>query len=107
MQNTNRNYGKFKHYTYCRFCNTKNLVHVLSLGDVPLAGGFLKKEKEIENEKLYPLDLSFCKKCFLLQSVNVISADTLFKDYFYHSSAIQTLVNHFKKIAREISLDLK
>lgn len=94
--------GEHRHYNNCRFCFSSNLVSVLDLGNIPLAGGFLKNTKNIELEKLYPLKISFCKNCYLLQSTNVIKADTLFKDYFYHSSAIKTLTEHFTNLAREI-----
>jgi hypothetical protein len=89
------------HYAFCRFCKKKTLYKILDLGNMPLAGGFLQK-KDFKKEKLYPLQISFCKNCFLLQSVNVIDKDTLFKEYFYHSSAIQTLQNHFLQIALDI-----
>src|SRR3989344_4602 len=94
--------GEHRRYNNCRFCFSSNLVPVLDLGNVPLAGGFLKTAKDIEFEKLYPLEISFCKNCYLLQSINVIEADTLFKDYFYHSSAIKTLAEHFTNLTREI-----
>ena len=94
--------GEYRRYNNCRFCFSSNLVPVLNLGNVPLAGGFLKTTKNIAFEKLYPLEISFCKNCYLLQSINVINADTLFKDYFYHSSAIKTLTEHFIDLSREI-----
>lgn len=99
--------GEYKHYTYCRFCESKKIVKVIDLGLVPLAGGFLKSQDDFTTELFYPLEIYFCKKCFLLQSINVINKDTLFKDYFYHSSAIHTLTQHFKNVCIEISTLLK
>lgn len=102
MPNTSKPIGKFHRRDTCRFCQGKNLKNVLDLGDVPLAGGFIK-EKDFANEKYYPLTLNFCQDCFLIQVSNVVSADVLFKNnYFFFSSAIGTLVEHFKEYAREI-----
>lgn len=84
----------------CRFCNGTNLTKILDFGNVPLAGGFLK-EKDFPEEKFYPLDLSFCQDCFLVQVTNVVPADVLFKNYFYFSSSIGTLVEHCAEFARE------
>jgi methylation protein EvaC len=67
---------------------------------MPLAGGFLKEE-EIADEQKYPLDISFCENCTLLQVPVVIAPEVLFKDYFYFSSAIGTLVEHCGKWAKD------
>ncbi len=96
------NIGEYKESIKCRFCGSKNLVKILDLGLMPLAGAFMKK-KEIEEEKYYPLGLCFCCNCTLIQVKNVVSADTLFKEnYFFYSSAIGTLVEHFKEYAKDI-----
>jgi len=93
--------GKFKSRTTCRFCNSSNLERILDFGNFPLAGGFLK-EIDFPNENYYPLNLKLCKDCFLVQICDVVPADVLFKEnYFFFSSAIATLVDHFKSFARE------
>lgn len=96
--------GEYKHYIFCRFCFSKNLTPILNLGYVPLAGGFLKTPNT--PEFYFPLDISFCNNCYLLQSVNVIDKDLLFKNYFYHTSVSKTLVDHFNEISDEISTRL-
>lgn len=92
--------GEFTQRTTCRFCEGTDLVEVFDLGVVPLAGGFLK-ESEFAQEKFYPLQLDFCRSCYLLQVSNVVPAETLFKNYFYFSSAIKTLVEHLAVFAKE------
>lgn len=99
--------GKYRNYTVCRFCFSDNLEIVMKFGEIPLAGGFLKQKKDFSEEKYYPLDIAFCKNCYLLQSVNVIEADTLFRNYFYHSSSIKTLVSYFESIAKNLGFQLK
>ena len=90
----------YKLYNSCRFCGKKLDKPVINLGYVPLAGGFLKSKKQFSKEKLFPLTLAFCKNCYLLQVREVISTDNIFKNYFYYSSAIKTLVDHFKKTVK-------
>src|SRR5436190_663485 len=89
-------------YNSCRFCGNKTLETVLHLGTMSLAGGFLYSPKDFVFEKFYPLELCFCTSCFLLQTNIVIHEDVLFKNYFYFSSKIKTLVDHFKKTAKEL-----
>ena len=97
-----RNVGEYRFFDKCRFCG-HSTVKVVDLGYMPLAGCFLGSEKDFSKEKEFPLTLAFCENCYLLQTREVISKDVLFKNYFYHSSAIQTLVNHFKEIANELA----
>ncbi len=93
----------YRFYTHCRFCSSPLFDSVINLNSMPPAGGFLKSSKDFSQEKLYPLTLAFCEHCYLLQTREIIPADTLFKNYFYFSSAIKTLVTHFKTIAQEFS----
>jgi methylation protein EvaC len=93
--------GQFTRRTDCRFCQGENLEQILDFGNVPLAGGFLK-ENQFDSEKLYPLDLSFCLECGLVQVSNVVSAEKLFRNYFYFSSSIGTLVTHMADYAKEV-----
>ena len=53
-------------------------------------------------KKYYPLDLNFCHDCFLVQVSNVVPANVIFNEnYFFYSSAIKTLVDHFYDFAKE------
>jgi len=90
----------------CRVCGSTDLLKFMDFGKMPLAGGYLKKE-DFVNERSYPLKVYFCNICTLVQILDVVSADTLFRDYRYSSSV--SLANHFKNYAKEVSekLDLK
>lgn len=96
----------FIEYSKCRFCNFKDLMKVIVLGEMPLAGGFLKSKDNFKKEKKYPLELFFCKNCYLLQTGVSINPDILFKKYFYFSSSINTLINHFKNTVKKIKKTL-
>lgn len=102
LSTSKKSIGEFKERKTCRFCGGGNLAEVLDLGVVPLAGGFLK-EKAFLREKYFPLSLNFCQDCYLVQVSKVVAADTLFREnYFFFSSAIGTLVTHFKDYAKDV-----
>lgn len=93
---------QYRRRTTCRFCKRENLRSILDFGEVALAGGFLLPE-QFESEQKYPLELLFCVDCYLLQVANVVPSDVLFSNYFYFSSAIRTLRQHFEQYAKEIT----
>ena len=94
--------GEYTEKNHCRLCEGKNLFEVLNFGNVPLAGGFLSKV-DIKDEKHYPLIVEFCYDCYLVQVKNIISVDILFREkYFFFSSSIMTLKDHFNEFANEI-----
>ena len=102
MEQNKGQIGEYIRRSDCRFCQSRNMVTILDFGNVPLAGGFLK-ESDFEKEKFFPLDLNFCNECSLVQVTNVVSAETMFKNYFYFSSSIKTLVEHMKDYAKEVN----
>jgi methylation protein EvaC len=84
----------------CRVCGSVHLKECLNLGDMPLAGGFLQSAENIANEKRYPLPIHVCDDCGLVQILDPVDPDVLFKDYAFSSSTIGSLVNHFEDYAR-------
>lgn len=79
---TYKNVGEYKHFGACRFCGGNNVKTVIDLGLMPLAGGFIKNIKQKNEEKVYLLQLNFCRKCFLLQTNSSINPDRLFRNYY-------------------------
>lgn len=86
----------------CAFCNSRRLKLVMDFGHVGLAGGFLR-EDQFATEQTYPMRLHFCEECYAVQVTDIVSAEVLFKDYFYFSSAIGTLREHFQRYAAEVT----
>lgn len=86
--------------TVCRGCESNNLEKFLDLGEMPLAGGFLSGVEAIAKEKLYPLPAHVCRECGLVQILETIDPEVLFKDYSFSSSTIGPLVQHFENYAR-------
>ena len=86
----------------CSFCNSKQLLPVIDFGDVALAGAFLKPN-EFSRELKFPLEVYFCSDCYAVQVVNKVPPDVLFKNYFYFSSSIGTLREHFREYAEDVT----
>lgn len=101
MESQLKKIGQFIRRDTCRFCEGESLVKILDFGNIPLAGGFLKEEN-FSDEKYYPFSLNLCRDCFLVQISNVVPAEVLFKEnYFFFSSQIGSLVEHFIAFAKE------
>jgi methylation protein EvaC len=78
------------------------MSQIMDFGRVALAGAFLKPE-QFASEATYPLRLYFCRDCFAVQVIDKVSANVLFEDYFYFSSSIKTLRDHFRAYAAEVT----
>lgn len=89
--------------TRCRSCGSRDLEHFLSLGVTPLADALVSAERLDDPEARFPLDLSFCPDCSLVQITEEVPPEQLFVDnYLYFSSFSDALLRH----AREHALDL-
>ena len=50
----------------CRYCFSKNLKLLLSLGDQPPSNSFVTKQ-QIKFQKKFPIRLFVCKKCYIVK----------------------------------------
>lgn len=91
----------FEHRTKCRVCGSRNLHKFLSLGPTPLANSFLREDQIYEQELYYPLDVYFCSSCYLVQLLDVISPEILFKEYAYVTGASKPMQIHFSGLAED------
>lgn len=89
--------------TTCRICGDGELCLFLSLGPTPLANAFLKSPAEFADELVFPLDLFFCQKCSLVQLVDVIDPEVLFRNYLYVTGTSETMAAHNAQYARVIA----
>ena len=92
----------YKKLKKCRLCDSNKLKTFIDFRRMPLAGAFLSKS-QIKNEFLYPMAMQFCKNCSSVQVDTVIPLDILFKKYFYFSSSINTLIEHFFDLSNMVS----
>ncbi len=94
--------SKYHKKNECRICSSQDLELILDLGEQPLANAFIKKENLEKDENKFPLKLYLCKNCYLLQLLDIVDKELLFKEYLYLTSASKPIVNHFKKYASDV-----
>ena len=86
----------------CRICSGRNLRSFLSLGPMPLANSFLPSPSDIDQEASYPLDVYFCETCSLVQLLDVVDPEILFRDYIYVTGTSDTIASHNLQYASTI-----
>lgn len=86
----------------CRACGGADLKEVLDLGLMPSVGGFLPSIESFSDDPLYPLKIYVCQECCLVQIIDPIDPDILFKHYSFSSSTVKPLVTHFSDYAKWI-----
>jgi SAM-dependent methyltransferase len=86
----------------CRGCAKASVRPFFDLGELPLAGGFLTEE-QVASEQRYPLVVSVCEHCGLVQIVSPVDPAILFQDYSFATGTIPGLVKHFGGYAQWIS----
>jgi len=86
----------------CRICHSTSLKPILSLGPTPLANAFLSGPDTFAAERRYPLDVAFCPGCGLLQLVDVVDPDVLFREYIYVTGTSSTQTAHARAYAETV-----
>lgn len=103
QKNVDLKLGTYSVLKKCRCCNNSDLTTIWKLQNAPLAGGFLKQASDIIYERHYPLTLLYCEYCYSAFVEEIVKENQLFTNinnngYFYYSSQIPTLMEHFKNL---------
>jgi SAM-dependent methyltransferase len=85
----------------CRICGSTDLELLIDYGFMPLAGGFADTP-DTSAFAMFPLRLFRCRRCTLMQVLDVVNPDMVFRNYSYASSTTQTLRDHFAWMGPEI-----
>lgn len=92
----------------CRICKSKRIKDFLDLGKQPLANSLL--DSFDQKEKFYPLSLSFCLRCSLVQLNHTADPKELFTNYVWVTATSETAKKHadyfYKNIVSKVK-DLK
>ena len=71
----------------CRSCGTDGLLPFLDLGSTPLSDALVPPERADQADDEYPLEVTFCPTCAMVQITETLPEDVLFPDdYPYFSS---------------------
>ena len=87
----------------CRICGGIKFKEVIDMGQNPLVNSLLEKE-EIGTEKTYSLVIKQCQECFLVQIVEPIDSDKIYRneDYLYFSGDMPNLKEYFTEYAIDL-----
>jgi len=66
---------------------------------MPLANSFVPSPDAFALEPRYPLDVSFCRTCSLMQLLDVIAPEVLFRHYVYVTGTSETIAAHNRQYA--------
>lgn len=84
----------------CRICESPRIKPFFDLGAQPLANRLLKNPEE--KEERYPLSLSFCLKCGLVQLNHTVSQKKLFSRYVWVTGTSKVAVDFASLFCQKI-----
>ena len=99
MHIPNHTYKKGK-IEACQVCGNKKLYQFINLGYQPLADDLSPVKNGPKESLYYPLSISFCKKCILLQNDYIVGDNKLYpKSYHYVPGITKDVLNNFKELS--------
>lgn len=84
----------------CRVCQSQNIKEILNLGEQPLANSLLQNLDE--KEQFYPLSISWCPDCNLVQLNETAEPGELFSNYVWVTSTSKVALEHARTFYRQI-----
>ena len=81
----------------CRFCGTIVRWTFVDLGMSPLCESYLRADQLNEEERFYPLHVSVCEQCLLVQLEEYVSVEQIFTEYAYFSSYSDSWLEHARR----------
>ncbi len=93
----------------CRICKEQSLKKFLSLGKMPVANAFLKKEDLKKKEYTYNLEVGFCEKCKMVQLIDIVPYEKYIipdenkkTHYAFFSSTSKFMERHFAELVGHV-----
>src|SRR6187402_2461606 len=91
----------------CRHCGAELQDPVVDLGMSPLCESYVPADRLDTMEPFYPLHVSVCSKCLLVQLNEYVTADHIFTEYAYFSSFSTAWLKHAEDYVEMISRRLE
>ena len=88
----------------CRICCGGEFKEVIDFGRNPLVNSLIEKEDLDKKEPTFPLVVEQCQTCFLVQIVNPIDSNKIYRevDYLYFSSDMPGLGDYFTEYVKDV-----
>ena len=71
----------FKKFNNCKLCNSKNLIEVLNLADLPIGDKYMPEEKVDLAKEAYELRIMMCQDCNHYQNSGYVDPDLIYGFY--------------------------
>ncbi len=85
----------------CLGCGNPLPESFLDLGTMPLANSYVSPES-VDPEPAFPLCVTYCQACHLVQLTDVVSPKDLFSEYLYFSSYSESYLKHARLMAESL-----
>jgi 2-polyprenyl-3-methyl-5-hydroxy-6-metoxy-1,4-benzoquinol methylase len=87
----------------CRGCGTSLALPLIDLGTSPPSNAYVRADQLEQAEQWVPLKVAVCQQCWLVQTEDYTSADSLFDaEYAYFSSFSSTWLAHAEQYVAEM-----
>ena len=87
----------------CRGCGTSLALPLIDLGSSPPSNAYVRADQLEQAEQWVPLKVAVCEQCWLVQTEDYTSADSLFDaEYAYFSSFSSTWLAHADRYVAEM-----
>jgi len=87
----------------CRGCGTALVLPLIDLGTSPPSNAYVRADQLEQAEQWVPLKVAVCQQCWLVQTEDYTSADSLFDaEYAYFSSFSSTWLAHAERYVAEM-----
>jgi len=90
-------------HSSCRFCGGVLNATFVDLGMSPLCESFLSADQLSQMEPFYPLRVTVCGKCFLVQLPAFVTPEHIFTEYAYFSSYSDSWLAHAKRYTDQMT----
>ncbi|VIO72018.1 class I SAM-dependent methyltransferase [Bradyrhizobium ivorense] len=88
----------------CRHCRSKLTLTLVDLGLSPVANDYVDPADCAKAEPFYPLKVLVCRNCRLVQTLDLLAADKIFRaDYAYFSSNSSSWLNHAQTYVEDVT----
>jgi hypothetical protein len=85
------------HNSSCRFCRSTLIHTFVDLGMSPLCESYVSAEQLNRMEPFYPLHVYVCDQCFLVQLLEYVTPEDIFREYAYFSSYSDSWKQHARE----------
>ena len=86
----------------CYICSNTNLTNFLNLGNHPPPLNFVTKERLLDKNEAFPLQVFFCSNCGLVQLGDAVDPKIMFKEYLYTSGISTAFRTHLESFTEKL-----